>query len=367
MKTFRITRPDEAIRPALQDKIDNLAKPRGSLGRLEELALRIGLIQQTLSPSLRAPQNILFAADHGIVEEGVSPTPKEVTWQQTLHFAHGAGTGIGFLCRQHGFRLRVVDSGVDYDFPPGCGVIDRKIRHGTSNYLYGPAMTGDELERCLEAGAGVVDDVFSEGCNVLSFGEMGATNTSSSALWMHWFTGIPLAECIGAGSGLDGEGMRHKYDVLSRACRNFSAADSNEYRNESGSECSSECGDECGDPREIMARFGGFEMAMAVGGMLRAAELGIVILVDGFIMTACMLAASKLHQEVLDYAIFAHEGDEKGHRRLLQALGASPILSLGLRLGEGSGAVCAYPIVSSAVRMINDMDSFAASSVTKYF
>jgi nicotinate-nucleotide--dimethylbenzimidazole phosphoribosyltransferase len=358
MRTFYITAPDEALRPALRNKIDNLAKPRGSLGRLEEIALRIGLIQQTLSPSLRSPKNILFAADHGIVAENVSPTPKEVTWQQTLHFVCGGGTGIGFLCRQHGFRLRVVDAGVDYDFPAGCGVIDRKIGRGTANYLHGPAMSEEELDRCMEAGAGVVDDAHADGCNVVSFGEMGATNTSSSALWMHYLTGVPLAECIGAGSGLSDEGMRHKYEVLSRACENF--------LRDGGSGDGGGLGEGC-DTREIMARFGGFEMAMAVGGMLRAAELGMVILVDGFIMTACMLAASHLHPEVLHYAIFAHEGDERGHRLLLEAMGVRPLLSLGLRLGEGSGAVCAYPIVESAVRMINEMESFAEASVTKYF
>jgi nicotinate-nucleotide--dimethylbenzimidazole phosphoribosyltransferase len=352
MKTFQITTPDEAIRPALRHKIDNLAKPRGSLGRLEELALRVGLIQQTLSPRLNAPHNILFSADHGVSVEGVSPTPREVTWQQTLHFVQdGSGTGIGFLCRQHGFRLVVVDSGVDHDFPPGCGIVDRKIRHGTSNYTVGPAMSAEELEKCLEDGAGVVDDAIADGCNVVSFGEMGATNTSSSALWMHWFTGLPLDGCIGAGSGLDGGGMRRKYEVLSRACESFSA--------DGGSLDS--------PPREIMARFGGFEMAMAVGGMLRAAEMGMVILIDGFIMTACLLVASRLHPEVMHYAIPAHRGDEKGHRLLLDTLGLEPILSMGMRLGEGSGAVCAYPIVDSAVRMINEMDSFVSASVTKYF
>jgi nicotinate-nucleotide--dimethylbenzimidazole phosphoribosyltransferase len=191
---------------------------------------------------------------------------------------------------------------------------------------------------------------------------MGATNTSSSALWMHYLTGVPLAECIGAGSGLDDAGMRHKYEVLSRACGNFSnTPPETRGMSSKNNEISVHT------PREIMARFGGFEMAMAVGGMLRAAELGMVILVDGFIMTACTLAASRLHSEVLHYAIFAHEGDERGHRLLLRTMGVRPILSLGMRLGEGSGAVCAYPIVESAVRMINEMESFAAASVTKYF
>lgn len=345
MKTFRIAPPDPAIRPALQRKIDNLTKPKGSLGRLEELALQIGMIQQTLSPELRNPRNILFAADHGIVGEGISLSPKEITWQQTLHFLRG-GTGIGFLCNQHGFRLEVVDAGVDFDFPAGCGIIDRKIRKGTSNYLYGPAMMREEYDRCLEAGAERVDRAVEEGCNVLSFGEMGITNTSSSAVWMHWLAGVPLAECVGAGSGLDRAGVRHKYEVLQRAVDNYS-------------------GD--GSAADLIRWFGGFEMVMAVGGMLRAAERHVVVLVDGFIMSACMLAASKLCPEVLSYAVFGHVGDEQGHRRLLEAMDARPILSLGLRLGEGSGAVCAYPILQSAVRMLAEMDSFEEVKITKYF
>jgi len=345
MKTFRIAAPDEALRPLLQQKIDNLTKPKGSLGMLERLALRVGMIQGTLTPSLRAPQNILFAADHGIVEENISLSPKEITWQQTLHFNRG-GSGIYFLCRQHGFKLKVVDSGVDYDFPADAGIIDRKIRKGTSNYLYGAAMSAEEMDRCLEVGAEMVDRAVEEGSNVLSFGEMGITNTSSSSIWMHFFTATPLAECVGAGSGLDNEGVRHKLDVLTRAVENYK-------------------GD--GSAADVIRYFGGFEMVMAVGAMLRAAERRVVILVDGFIMSACMLAASKLCPEVLNYAIFGHSGDEAGHARLLAAMQAEPILHLGLRLGEGSGAVCAYPILESAVRMINEMDSFAAVDITKYF
>lgn len=346
MRDFRIERPDEALRPLLQQKIDNLTKPKGSLGMLERIALRIGMIQQTLTPELHGPQNLLFAADHGIVEEGISLSPKEITWQQTLHFLKNSGSGIGFLCRQHGFRLKVIDAGVDFDFPAGCGIIDRKIRKGTTNYLHGAAMTADEFDRCIEAGAEMVDRAIDEGCNIVSFGEMGITNTSSSSVWMHFFADVPLAECIGAGSGLDSEGIRHKYDVLCRAVANYS-------------------GD--GSPADLIRWFGGFEMVMAVGGMLRAAERKITILVDGFIMSACMLAASRLYPEVTDYALFGHVGDEQGHRRLLEAMQAEPILHLGLRLGEGSGAVCAYPIVESAVRMINEMDTFQAMQITKYF
>ena len=202
------------------------------------------------------------------------------------------------------------------------------------------------MEHCLAGGARVVCQCAEEGSNVLSFGEMGIGNTSSSSLWMSYFTGIPLSACVGAGSGLDIKGILHKLDVLSRAKDN--------YRGD-------------GSTRDLIRWFGGFEMVMAIGAMLQAAELKMVILVDGFIMTSCMLAASKLCPEVLDYAVFGHCGDESGHRKMLDAMGAKPLLSLGLRLGEGTGAICAYPILESAVRMINEMDTFSAAEITRYF
>ena len=262
-----------------------------------------------------------------------------------LNFLRG-GAGINFLCRQHGFELKIVDAGVDYDFSGVPGVIDRKVRRGTRNFLREAAMTRDELEACVERGAAMVEDCRRKGCDVIGFGEMGIGNTSPSSVWMHLFTGIPLRQCVGAGSGLDDEGVRHKYDVLRAAVDNY---------------------DGDGSTWNVVRYFGGLEMAMAVGAMLRAAELGMIILVDGFIMTNCVLAASRLHPEVLSYAVFAHRGDESGHKLLLDYLQARPLLDLGLRLGEGSGAVCAYPIVDSAVRMINEMDSFAGASVSKYF
>ncbi|WP_291528320.1 nicotinate-nucleotide--dimethylbenzimidazole phosphoribosyltransferase [Bacteroides sp. UBA939] len=345
MRTFKIIRPDETICPALTDKINNLTKPKGSLGTLEELALKIGQIQQTLSPTLQHPQNIIFAADHGIVEEGVSLSPKEITWQQISNFLHG-GAGVNFLCRQHGFILKIVDAGVDYELPYDKGIIDMKVRKGTRNYLHEAAMTEEEMNLCLERGAEVVRQCHKEGSNILSFGEMGIGNTSSSSMWMTCFTGIPLEQCVGAGSGLNNAGIRHKYEVLKQSLDNYQ-------------------GD--GSPCNIIRYFGGLEMVMAVGAMLQAAELGIIILVDGFIMTNCILAAGKLYPEVLSYAIFGHCGDESGHKLLLDNMGVKPLLNLGLRLGEGTGAICAYPIVVSAVNMINEMDNFAHASITKYF
>lgn len=345
MMKFNIVPPDRSLEASLKEKIDNLTKPKGSLGRLEEIALQIGLIQHTLTPSLNHPVNVVFAADHGIVEEGVSFSPKEVTRQQVFNFTRGGG-GINFLCRQHGFDLKIVDAGVDYDFGECPGIIDYKIRRGTSNYLYQPAMTGEEMNLCIERGSQIVEKCKIEGCNVISFGELGMGNTSSSSIWMHFFTGIPLAECIGAGSGLSDEGIRHKKEILAKAVEI--------YRGD-------------GSPESLIAWFGGFEMVMAVGAMLKAAEEKMVILVDGFIMTACALAAKELCPAVQEYFIFCHCGDESGHKKMLDSLGAKAILNLGLRLGEGSGAVCAYPIVDSAVRMINEMESFKSASVTKYF
>lgn len=345
MRTFHIEKPDQRIRPLIAEKIDNLTKPKGSLGRLEEIAMQVALIQQTLTPELRCPQNILFAADHGIVAEGVSLTPREVTWQQVLHYLRG-GAGINVFCEQHGFRLKVVDAGVDYDFSAHPEVIDRKMARGTRNFLYEPAMTTAEAEDCMERGAELVRQCISEGSNVLSFGEMGAGNTSVASVWMHLFTRLPLEQCVGAGSGLDAAGVRHKAEVLKRAVDNYRGGRS---------------------PLELMAYFGGYELVMAVGAMLQAAESRAVILVDGFLMTSCMLVASALYPEVTEYAIFGHCGDESGHAALLNYMKAKPLLHLGMRLGEGTGAVVAYPVLESALRMMNGMDSFQKTSVTKYF
>lgn len=343
---FKISPVDKTLKERITSKIDNLTKPKGSLGMLEDLALQLCLIQQTLNPELKAPHNVLFAADHGIIEEGVSVSPKEVTWQQLSHFSKG-GAGINFLCEQHGFKLVLVDAGVDYDIPSGHGILDMKVARGTSNFLHGPAMTQEQLQLCLERGASVVRQIHeSTGCNIISFGEMGSGNTSSSSIWMSLFADIDLDLCIGAGAGLDSSGVMNKKKVLRIALDNYTGGS---------------------DVLSKMAWFGGFEMVMAVGGMLKAAELGMTIIIDGFIMTSCILAASKLYPEVLEYAVFGHQGDESGHKLMLEALGAKPILHLGLRLGEGSGAVCAYPIIDSAVRMINRMDQFGDAKVTRYF
>ena len=344
MRAYHIQPLDESLRPSIQQKIDNLNKPKGSLGRLESLAMQICLIQQTLSPCLEKPCHLLLGGDHGIEREGVSVSPREVTWQQMINFTKGGG-GVNMFCRQHGFDLRIVDVGVDYDLSAYPEILNRKIARGTRNFLYEPAMTEAEYEQALSVGESLVDECHQQGSRIICLGEMGIANTSPSSIWMHLFTKIPLEECIGAGAGLNTEGIRHKYEVLSKAIKNYQDVPHS----------------------SPLIYFGGFEMVTAIGAMLRAAELHLIILIDGFIMTACALAACQLYPECKDYMIFTHCGDESGHKRMLDALQAEPLLHLGLRLGEGTGALCAFPIVDSAVRMMNEMNNFDNANITRYF
>ena len=349
MKAFDIQPVNTSLKTAIQEKIDNLNKPKGSLGRLEELAMQVCLVQQTLEPSLTHPCHLLLGGDHGIEREGVSVSPREVTWQQMINFTRGGG-GVNMFCRQHGFKLRVIDVGVDYDLSNVPGIINRKIARGTKNFLYEPAMSEEEFDKAIQVGVDLVDDCVAEGCCVLSIGEMGIANTSPSSIWMHLFGDIPLDECIGAGAGLNNDGIRHKYEVLKESVDRFNGLNGMPI-----------------NPIKPIMYFGGFEMVAAIGAMLRAAEQHLIILVDGFIMTACAIAAIRLYPAVQDYMIFTHCGDESGHKRMLDIVNAKPLLHLGLRLGEGTGALCAFPIIDSAVRMVNEMNNFDNAKITKYF
>ena len=349
MKSFDIHPVNRSLEQAIQAKIDNLNKPKGSLGRLEELAMQVCLVQQTLEPSLAHPCHLLLGGDHGIEREGVSVSPREVTWQQMINFTRGGG-GVNMFCRQHGFKLRIVDVGVDYDLSDIPGILNRKIARGTKNFLYEPAMSEEEYDQAIAVGVDLVDACCAEGCRVLSIGEMGIANTSPSSIWMHLFGNIPLDECIGAGAGLNNDGIRHKYEVLKKAVDRFNGLNGQPIK-----------------PIKPIMFFGGFEMVAAIGAMLRAAEQHLIILVDGFIMTACAIAAIRLYPASQDYMIFTHCGDESGHKRMLDIVAAKPLLHLGLRLGEGTGALCAFPIVDSAVRMMNEMNNFDNAKITKYF
>ena len=348
MRCFKIEKPDESLRDAIKDKIDNLNKPKGSLGLLETLAEQICLIQQTLTPTLQHPCHLLFGGDHGIEREGVSVSPRDVTWQQMINFTRGGG-GVNMFCRQHGFTLYIIDMGVDHDLTAYTDILNRKIAHGTKNFLYEPAMTEAQFNQAIETGCELVDRCHQDGCNIICMGEMGIANTSPSSIWMHLFGNIPLDECIGAGAGLNNPGLQHKREVLHKAVAHYIAHSDKENK------------------LEPLLYFAGFEMAGAIGAMLRAAELKMTVMVDGFIMSACMLAASQLYPEVLHYAVFGHCGDESGHKRMLGLMHATPLLQLGMRLGEGTGALCAYPIIESAVWMVNEMNNFKNAHITKYF
>ncbi|WP_314313663.1 nicotinate-nucleotide--dimethylbenzimidazole phosphoribosyltransferase [Hoylesella marshii] len=349
MRKFDIQKPDESLREAIAQKIDNLNKPKGSLGRLESLAMQMAMIQQTLSPTLRHPCHLLLGGDHGIEREGVSLSPRDVTWQQMINFTRGGG-GVNMFCRQHGFDLKIGDMGVDYDLSAYPTIINRKIARGTDNFLYRPAMNESQFHQAIDTGAELVDECRRVGADIICIGEMGIANTSPSSIWMSLWGNIPLQECIGAGSGLNDEGIARKCAILQRSVDNFLAA-----------------GNDPDDPETVIRYFAGYEMAGAIGAMLRAAELKMAVMVDGFIMSACMLAASRLYPDVLRYAIFGHCGDEVGHRRMLALMDAQPLLSLNLRLGEGTGALCAFPIIDSAVRMINELNNFQNAQITKYF
>ena len=351
MKTFDIHPTDKSLENAIWQKIDNLNKPKGSLGRLEELAAQICLIQQTLTPSLSHPCQLLLGGDHGIEREGVSVSPREVTWQQMINFTRGGG-GVNMFCRQHGFKLRIVDVGVDYDLSSFPDIINRKIGCGTKNFLYEPAMSEEEFNSAIQIGSDLVDECIEEGCRILSVGEMGIGNTSPSSIWMSLFGDIPLKECVGAGAGLDNDGIRRKYEVLKKSLEKY-----NKLYGQNGAINNTLC----------LSYFGGFEMIAAIGAMLRAAERHVVLLIDGFIMTACALAAIRLYPASQDYMIFTHSGDEIGHKMMLDIVNAKPLLHLGLRLGEGTGALCAFPIIDSAVRMVNEMNNFENANITKYF
>jgi len=356
MRAFKIESPEEGLRAEIQEKIDNLNKPKGSLGRLETLAMQICMVQQTLSPQLHHPCHLLLGGDHGIEHEGVSVSPRDVTWQQMINFTHGGG-GVNMFCRQHGFKLRIVDVGVDHDLSCVPGILNRKIAYGTKNFLYEPAMSEEEFDKAIDTGAALVDDCYAEGCNILCIGEMGIANTSPSSIWMHLFGQIPLDECIGAGAGLNAPGIQHKKEVLHAAVENYLT-----WR-----EDISPSSFLLPPSSNILRYFGGFEMVTAIGAMLRAAERKMLVMVDGFIMTACALGATQLYPQALSYMIFGHCGDESGHKRMLDLMHAEPLLHLGMRLGEGTGALCSYPIIVSAVNMMNEMNNFENANITKYF
>jgi len=339
------------LRGRLQQLIDNKTKPLGALGRLEEIALQAGLIQGTLSPQLKRPHIVVFAGDHGIAATGlVNPYPQAVTAQMVLNFISG-GAAINVFCRQHDLGLTVVDAGVNFDFDTAAfegKLVSHKIGYGTRNYLEEAAMTPEELERAMEAGRKVVRDLAAAGCTCVGFGEMGIGNTSSASLIMSYVTGIPVEECAGRGTGVNDEQLEKKKEALREAFRRHLPAIA-----------------EKPGPLTILQHVGGFEIAMITGAYLEAAASRMLILVDGFITTAALLLAKLIKEDTQDYCIFSHTSGESGHVRMLEYLDAEPLLDLGMRLGEGTGAAMAYPLVQSAIRFVHEMASFETAGVSK--
>jgi len=328
-----------ALAQRLQQRLDRKTKPFGALGRLESLALQIGLIQQTETPTWREPQLLVFAGDHGLAARGVSAYPSDVTWQMVENFLAG-GAAVSVLARQHGIALTVVDAGVNHGFAPRAGLLDRKIAFGTADASTEPAMTEAQCEQAITAGRDVVRQLPG---NAVLLGEMGIGNSSSASLLLARLTGEDLARCVGRGTGLDDEGLARKLGVLNAVLQRHPAATS---------------------PPAALAAMGGFEIAMLVGAVLQAAAERRTIVVDGFIAGASVLVASRLMPAVLGYCVLSHRSAEAGHAVLIQHLRAEPLLDLGLRLGEASGAALAWPLLDSALRILDEMASFESAGVS---
>ncbi len=330
---------DAALTQKLQQKIDHKTKPLGALGQLEHLALQLGLIQRSETLTLDQPQMVVFAADHGIALEGVSAFPQAVTVQMVGNMLAG-GAAINVLARQNGFALHVVDAGVAGDFADHPQLIKRKIAHGTGNSAQGPAMSTEQLDAALQAGAGVLKSLPG---NAVAFGEMGIANTSAAALLLHRLAGVSIENATGRGTGLTDPQLAHKQAVLTRAAALHKNATT---------------------PMAAMAALGGFEIAMMTGAMLQAASERRVILVDGFIAGSAALAACALAPAAKDYTVFCHRSAEHGHHAMLHYLKARALLDLDMRLGEGTGALLAWPLVLAAANVMNEMASFESAGVS---
>ena len=331
---------NDALATQLDNAINNKTKPLGSLGLLETVAKQIGLIQKTTQVELKQPAILVFAADHGVVAEGISAFPQSVTWQMVENFLAN-GAAINVFARQNGCALHVVDAGVIHEFGPRDGLANRKVGPGTRNFALEPAMTAQQCAAAIEAGMGLAAEL--DG-NVIGFGEMGIGNTTAAAALMHKLTQIPVANCVGAGTGLSADGVLHKQRVIEAAVALHASAT---------------------EPLDVLATFGGFEIAMMAGAMLKAAERRMVLLIDGFIVTSALLVAARLQPAILDYCVFSHCSDESGHKQLLGNLGARALLQLDLRLGEGTGSALALPLLHASVNFLREMATFESAQISE--
>ncbi|HPD92796.1 MAG TPA: nicotinate-nucleotide--dimethylbenzimidazole phosphoribosyltransferase [Pararhodobacter sp.] len=328
----------DSLAARIRHTIDTKTKPLGALGRIEQLAEQIALVQGTTAPVMSVCTLTIFAADHGIADAGVSTFPQVVTGQMVLNFLSG-GAAANVFARVNGVGLQVVDAGVAGAPIAHPDLIDRRVGAGTANFLDGPAMSAAQAQACLDHGADIARKALGE---ALAFGEMGIANTATAAALAHKLTGLPLIDLVGRGTGLDDAGVRHKLAVLERACGRTGAL----------------------SPAQAMAEYGGFEIVMMAGAMLETAHAGRIVMVDGFIATAAATLACALEPGCRAAMVFAHRSHESGHRVLLAHLGATPLLDLDMRLGEGTGALLAWPLLKAAAAMMSDMASFEAAGVS---
>jgi nicotinate-nucleotide--dimethylbenzimidazole phosphoribosyltransferase len=334
-----IQRPDRAIQSALQRHLDNLTKPPGSLGRLEELATRFGTMRGTSDLVLKKRAIVTFAADHGISHSGVSAYPREVTAQMVFNFLRG-GAAINVLCRHYGIQNVVVDAGVDYDFPETPGLVRKKVKRGTENFFEKPAMTEEEAIRALQAGMDCAEDY-----DLVGSGDMGIGNTASSAAILSVIAGVPVEEAVGRGTGVDDARLRHKTETIKEAIRRRQP--------------------DADDGLDVLKKIGGFEIGAIAGLIIGAAAKRIPVVVDGFISGAGAMIATKLAPACKDYLFFSHLSRERGHRRMLEFFDARPILDLDMCLGEGTGAAVAIDVITAAVRIYQEMATFESASVSR--
>lgn len=345
MKRILSIKPvDKAMEELALERLDSLTKPPRSLGRLEDLARRIAAIQGNVKPVAGIKRIYTFAGDHGVTEEGISPYPKEVTPQMVLNFLNG-GAAINVLTRHVGAEIKVVDMGVDFYFGEAVsGLIDRKIRRGTDNFTKGPAMTREEAVRALAVGFELADRSKADGVGLLGAGEMGIGNTTPSAALLTVFAGIKPEEAVGRGTGIDDEGLKRKADAVKR-----------------GIEANRP---DRGDAIDVLSKLGGFEIAGMAGLFLGAAANGIPVVADGFISGAAALVAVNANANVKDYLFMSHLSEERGHAKLVETLGIKPILDLGMRLGEGTGAALAMSVIEASIKIISEMATFAEAGVS---
>lgn len=336
------TTPASRLAHRVQARLDAKTKPPGSLGRLEALAVALAVAQNREDPVADAAVLLLFAADHGLVEAGVSAWPQAVTAQMVANFRAG-GAAANVLAAAHGLDLVLVDAGVAADLAPGPDLVDAKIRPGTRNALTEDAMTAQERDAAMARGAQLAQDAVASGADILCLGEMGIGNTSSATLIAHALIGAPIADLTGRGAGLDDAGLAHKIEVLERC-----AARRPDARTGAAA----------------LAAFGGFEIAMMAGAVHAAAQLQRPVIVDGFIATAAALVAVDMAPDCRRALIFAHRSAEPGHDAMLAALKADPLLDLSMRLGEGTGAVLAVPLLRAACAILRDMATFESAGVS---